>query len=135
MGAKRKIRVLAAKPGLDGHDRGIKVICHALRDAGMEVIYTGLRQTPEQIAATAVQEDVDVIAMSVLSGAHDYLFPKVMELLKEKGVKDVLVVGGGVIPEEDIPSLKAAGISEIFGPGTYTTDIIKYIQENARKIS
>ena len=132
MGAGRKIRVLAAKPGLDGHDRGIKVICHALRDAGMEVIYTGLRQTPEQITATAVQEDVDVIAMSVLSGAHDYLFPRVMELVKEKGLKDVLVLGGGVIPEEDIPALKAVGISEIFGPGTYTTDIINYIQEKVR---
>ncbi len=130
MVAGRKIRVLAAKPGLDGHDRGIKVICHALRDAGMEVIYTGLRQTPEQIVATAVQEDVDVIAMSVLSGAHDYLFPRVMELVKEKGLKDVLVLGGGVIPEEDIPNLKAAGISEIFGPGTYTTDIINFILGN-----
>ncbi|MBI5603955.1 MAG: cobalamin B12-binding domain-containing protein [Deltaproteobacteria bacterium] len=129
MVAGRKIRVLAAKPGLDGHDRGIKVICHALRDAGMEVIYTGLRQTPEQIVATAVQEDVDVIAMSVLSGAHDYLFPRVMELVKEKGLKDVLVLGGGVIPEEDIPNLKAAGISEIFGPGTYTTDIIDFIRK------
>jgi methylmalonyl-CoA mutase C-terminal domain/subunit len=133
MNAGRKIRVLAAKPGLDGHDRGIKVICHALRDAGMEVIYTGLRQTPEQITATAVQEDVDVIAMSVLSGAHDYLFPRVMELVKEKGLKDILVLGGGVIPEEDIPSLKAVGISEIFGPGTYTTDIINYIREKVRK--
>ncbi|MGC1404543.1 MAG: cobalamin B12-binding domain-containing protein [Thermodesulfobacteriota bacterium] len=132
MGAGRKIRVLAAKPGLDGHDRGIKVICHALRDAGMEVVYTGLRQTPEQITATAIQEDVDVIAMSVLSGAHDYLFPRVMELVKEKGLKDVLVLGGGVIPEEDIPALKAAGISEIFGPGTYTTDIITYIKEKVR---
>ena len=98
----------------------------------MEVIYTGLRQTPEQIAATAVQEDVDVIALSVLSGAHDYLFPRVMELVKEKGLKDVLVVGGGIIPEEDIPALKAAGISEIFGPGTYTADIINYIQEKVR---
>lgn len=133
MGAERKIRVLAAKPGLDGHDRGIKVICHALRDAGMEVIYTGLRQTPEQIVATAVQEDVDVIAMSVLSGAHDYLFPRVMELVGEKGLKDLLVLGGGVIPEEDIPALKAAGISEIFGPGTYTTEIITYIREKAGK--
>lgn len=133
MGAERKIRVLAAKPGLDGHDRGIKVICHALRDAGMEVIYTGLRQTPEQIVATAVQEDVDVIAMSVLSGAHDYLFPRVMELVGEKGLKDLLVLGGGVIPEEDIPALKAAGISEIFGPGTYTTEIINYIKEKVRE--
>jgi methylmalonyl-CoA mutase C-terminal domain/subunit len=135
MSAERKIRVLAAKPGLDGHDRGIKIICHALRDAGMEVIYTGLRQTPEQIVTTAVQEDVDVIALSVLSGAHDYLFPRVMELVKEKGLEDVLVVGGGIIPEEDIPALKTAGISEIFGPGTYTSDIVKYIQEKARKSS
>ncbi len=133
MGTERKIRVLAAKPGLDGHDRGIKIICHALRDAGMEVIYTGLRQTPEQIAATAVQEDVDVIALSVLSGAHNYLFPRVMELVKGKGMKDVLVVGGGIIPEEDIPALKTSGISEIFGPGTYTSDIVKYIQENVGK--
>ncbi|MBI4765263.1 MAG: cobalamin B12-binding domain-containing protein [Deltaproteobacteria bacterium] len=135
MSAERKIRVLAAKPGLDGHDRGIKIICHALRDAGMEVIYTGLRQTPEQIVTTAVQEDVDVIALSVLSGAHDYLFPRVMELIKEKDLEDVLVVGGGIIPEEDIPALKTAGISEIFGPGTYTSDIVKYIQEKARKSS
>jgi methylmalonyl-CoA mutase C-terminal domain/subunit len=133
MAEARKIRVLAAKPGLDGHDRGIKVICHALRDAGMEVIYTGLRQTPEQIVSTAVQEDVDVIAMSVLSGAHDYLFPRVMELAREKGLRNVLVLGGGIIPEEDVPGLKEVGISEVFGPGTYTTDIIKYIEENARK--
>jgi methylmalonyl-CoA mutase C-terminal domain/subunit len=129
MSSERKIRVLAAKPGLDGHDRGIKVICHALRDAGMEVIYTGLRQTPEQIVATAMQEDVDVIALSVLSGAHDYLFPRIMELVREKGLSDVLVIGGGIIPEEDIPPLKAAGISEIFGPGTYTSDIVNYIQK------
>jgi methylmalonyl-CoA mutase, C-terminal domain len=134
MSGEKKIRVLAAKPGLDGHDRGIKVICHALRDAGMEVIYTGLRQTPEQIVSTAVQEDVDVIAMSVLSGAHDYLFPRVMELVREKGLKEVLVLGGGIIPEEDVPKLKEAGISAIFGPGTYTSDIITYIRENARKI-
>lgn len=133
MSKGRKIRVLAAKPGLDGHDRGIKIICHALRDAGMEVIYTGLRQTPEQIVSTAVQEDVDVIAMSVLSGAHDYLFPRVMDLVHQKGLKGVLVLGGGIIPEEDIPSLKEAGISEIFGPGTYTTDIIKYIEVHARR--
>jgi len=135
MVTERKIRVLAAKPGLDGHDRGIKIICHALRDAGMEVIYTGLRQTPEQITATAVQEDVDVIALSVLSGAHDYLFPRVMDLIKEKGLKDVLVIGGGIIPEEDLPALKTSGISEIFGPGTYTSEIVKYIQENVRKNS
>ena len=132
MTAAKKIRVLAAKPGLDGHDRGIKVICYALRDAGMEVVYTGLRQTPEQIVTTAMQEDVDVIALSVLSGAHEYLFPRVMELVREKGIPDVLVVGGGIIPDEDIPAMKAAGIAEIFGPGTYTADIIQYIRENVR---
>jgi methylmalonyl-CoA mutase C-terminal domain/subunit len=129
----RKIRVLAAKPGLDGHDRGIKVICAALRDSGMEVIYTGLRQTPEQIVAAAIQEDADVIAMSVLSGAHNYLFPKVMELLKDKGVQDVLVMGGGIIPDEDVAPLKDVGIAAIFGPGTDTKDIIGFIQENVRK--
>lgn len=129
----RKIRVLAAKPGLDGHDRGIKVICAALRDAGMEVIYTGLRQTPEQIVSAAVQEDVDVIAMSCLSGAHGYLFPRVMEILKDKGVSDILVLGGGIIPEEDVPGLKSAGIAEIFTPGTDTNDIAKYIREHIRK--
>ncbi len=131
--AERKIRVLAAKPGLDGHDRGVKVICAALRDNGMEVIYTGLRQTPEQIVAAAIQEDADVIAMSVLSGAHNYLFPRVMELLKEKGIKDVLVMGGGIIPEEDVPALKAVGIAAIFGPGTDTKDIIGFIKENVRQ--
>ena len=125
---KKKIRVLAAKPGLDGHDRGIKVICCALRDAGMEVIYTGLRQTPEQIVQAAIQEDVDVIGMSVLSGAHDYLFPKVMELLKEAGATDIIVIGGGIIPEEDIKSLKDIGIQAVFGPGTPTTDIVQFIQ-------
>ena len=132
MNKDKKIRVLAAKPGLDGHDRGIKVVASALMDAGMEVVYTGLRQTPSQIVSSAVQEDVDVIAMSILSGAHDYLFPKVMELLKEKGVTDMLVVGGGIIPDEDIPSLKAAGIAEIFGPGTTTTEIIDYIKGNVK---
>jgi methylmalonyl-CoA mutase C-terminal domain/subunit len=129
----RKIRVLAAKPGLDGHDRGIKVICAALRDAGMEVIYTGLRQTPEQIVSAAVQEDVDVIAMSCLSGAHGYLFPRVMEILKGKGISDILVLGGGIIPEEDVSDLKKAGIAEIFTPGTDTNDIAKFIRENIRK--
>jgi methylmalonyl-CoA mutase C-terminal domain/subunit len=129
----RKIRVLAAKPGLDGHDRGIKVICAALRDAGMEVIYTGLRQTPEQIVSAAVQEDVDVIAMSCLSGAHGYLFPRVIEILKDKGISDILVLGGGIIPEEDVPGLKSAGIAEIFGPGTDTNNIASYIRENIRK--
>jgi len=129
----RKIRVLAAKPGLDGHDRGIKVICAALRDAGMEVIYTGLRQTPEQIVSAAVQEDADVIAMSCLSGAHNYLFPRVMEILKDKGIADILVLGGGIIPEEDISTLKGAGIAEIFGPGTDTNDIARFIREHTRK--
>jgi len=128
----RKIRVLAAKPGLDGHDRGIKVIAAALRDAGMEVVYTGLRQTPEQIVATAEQEDVDVIALSVLSGAHNHLFPRIMELVRERGLGDVLVLGGGIIPQADVPSLKEAGIAAIFGPGTPTGDIINYIQENVR---
>ena len=130
MEMKKKIRVLAAKPGLDGHDRGIKVISRALRDAGMEVIYTGLRQTPSQIVSTAIQEDVDVIALSVLSGAHNYLFPKIMDLLREKGAADVLVIGGGIIPKVDVPGLKAAGIAEIFGPGTYTRDIIAFIEQH-----
>ena len=129
----RPIRVLIAKPGLDGHDRGAKVIARALRDAGMEVIYTGLRQTPEQIVAAAVQEDVDVVAMSLLSGAHNYLFPRVAELLKEQGVDDVLVIGGGVIPNEDIQGLKDAGISEIFTPGTPTTLAIDYIKNNLKR--
>ena len=132
MGDERKIRVLAAKPGLDGHDRGIKVISRALRDAGMEVIYTGIRQTPAQIVSAAVQEDVDVIALSLLSGAHGHLFPKIMELLKEQGADDILTIGGGIIPEEDIPSLKEAGIAAIFGPGTYTKDIIDFIRENVK---
>jgi methylmalonyl-CoA mutase C-terminal domain/subunit len=130
MDSNRKIRVLATKPGLDGHDRGIKVIASAMMDAGMEVIYTGLRQSPEQIVETAIQEDVDVIALSILSGAHDFLFPRIMELLKERGADDVLVIGGGIIPEEDVPGLKKIGIAEIFGPGTYTNDIITYIKSN-----
>jgi len=130
--AERKIRVIVAKPGLDGHDRGAKVIARALRDAGMEVIYTGLRQTPEKIAAAVVQEDVDALLMSILSGAHDYLFPRVMGLLREKGVKDLLVLGGGVIPEEDIPALKSEGIREVFGPGTATDTIVKYVQEHVK---
>ncbi len=132
MNREKKIRVLAAKPGLDGHDRGIKVLASSLMDAGMEVIYTGLRQTPQQIVESAIQEDVDVIAMSILSGAHDYLFPRVMELLREKGVEDILVLGGGIIPEEDISALKECGIAEIFGPGTKTDDIINYIKENIK---
>ena len=133
MNATKKIRVLATKPGLDGHDRGIKVVASALMDAGMEVVYTGLRQTPRQIVEAAIQEDVDVIAMSILSGAHDYLFPKVMELLKEKGINDVLVIGGGIIPDEDIADLKACGIAEIFGPGTRTEDIVSYIRMNLKR--
>ncbi len=133
MEQKRKIRVLAAKPGLDGHDRGIKVVATALMEAGMEVIYTGIRQTPQQIVEAAIQEDVDVIGLSILSGAHDYHFPKVMELLKEKGVEDVVVIGGGIIPEEDIPKLKECGIKEIFGPGTSTREIIRFIEENVKR--
>ena len=129
----RKIRVLVAKPGLDGHDRGAKVIARSLRDAGMEVIYTGLRQTPEQIVQAAIQEDADVIAMSILSGAHNHLFPRVMELLAEKGVDDVLVIGGGVIPEDDIPFLKKSGIAEIFGPGTSTKATIDFIRNNLKR--
>ncbi|MCR4441194.1 MAG: cobalamin B12-binding domain-containing protein [Peptococcaceae bacterium] len=130
---EKRIRVLVAKPGLDGHDRGAKVIARALRDAGMEVIYSGLRQTPEQIAAAAVQEDVDVVAMSLLSGAHNHLFPKVVQLLKEKGMDDVLVVGGGVIPDSDIPFLKEKGVSEIFTPGTPTSTVIEFIKNNVKK--
>jgi methylmalonyl-CoA mutase C-terminal domain/subunit len=133
MAHTRTIRVLAAKPGLDGHDRGIKVIANALMDAGMEVIYTGLRQSPEQIVETAIQEDVDVIALSILSGAHDFLFPRIMELLGKRGVADVLVIGGGIIPDDDIPGLKKAGIDEVFGPGTYTDDIVTYIRENLKR--
>ena len=128
----KKIRVLIAKPGLDGHDRGAKVVARALRDAGMEVIYTGLRQTPEQIVETAIQEDVDVIGLSILSGAHTHIFPKVMELLKENNVEDIVVMGGGVIPEEDIPELKKAGIAEIFTSGTDTRDIINFIKEKVK---
>jgi methylmalonyl-CoA mutase C-terminal domain/subunit len=126
----RKIRVLIAKPGLDGHDRGAKVIARALRDAGMEVIYTGIRQTPEQIANAAIQEGVDIVGLSSLSGAHHALFPKVVQILKEKGAEDIIVFGGGIIPVDDIPLMKKAGIREIFQPGASTEDIIKYIQAN-----
>ncbi|NLJ76189.1 MAG: cobalamin B12-binding domain-containing protein [Peptococcaceae bacterium] len=127
--SEKRIRVLVAKPGLDGHDRGAKVIAQALRDGGMEVVYTGLRQTPEQIVTAALQEDVDVIGMSILSGAHGTLFPEVVKLLKEKGAEDVLVVGGGIIPDEDIPALKEAGIAEIFGPGTPLENVVNFIRE------
>ncbi|MDQ0203684.1 cobalamin B12-binding domain-containing protein [Pectinatus haikarae] len=129
---EKRIRVLVAKPGLDGHDRGAKVVARALRDAGFEVIYTGLRQTPEQIAEAALQEDVNVVAMSILSGAHPHLFPKVVELVHEKGMKDVLIVGGGVIPESDIPALKKAGIAEVFTPGTSTGDIVDFIKAHVK---
>ncbi len=122
------IRVLIAKPGLDGHDRGAKIIAQALRDAGMEVIYTGLRQTPEQIVEAAIQEDVQVIALSSLSGAHNHLFTKVADLLVQEGISDILVLGGGVIPAEDVPYLKEKGIAEIFTPGTKTTEIISFIK-------
>jgi len=130
--AEIKIRVLVAKPGLDGHDRGAKVIARALRDAGMEVIYTGLRQTPEMIASAALQEDADVIGLSILSGAHNHIAPRLMQLLREKGLDDVLVVIGGIIPDLDIPKLKAEGVKGIFLPGTPMQDIIDFINANAR---
>ena len=129
---EKRVRILVAKPGLDGHDRGAKVVARALRDGGFEVIYTRLRQTPEQIAEAALQEDVNVIALSLLSGAHNHLFPRIVELIRGKGMNDVLIIGGGVIPDSDIPSLKAAGIAEVFTPGTPTTDIIDYINANAK---
>jgi len=130
---EKKIRVLIAKPGLDSHDRGAKIVARALRDAGMEVIYTGLRQTPEQIVETALQEDVDVIGLSILSGAHTTLFPKIMQLLKKKRMTDVMVFAGGIIPEEDIPALKKAGIKEVFGPGTPTSTLVEYVKSNVLK--
>jgi methylmalonyl-CoA mutase C-terminal domain/subunit len=129
---ERKVRVLVAKPGLDGHDRGAKVIARALRDAGMEVIYTGLRQTPEMIASAALQEDVDAVGISILSGAHRTLCPRIVELLRENGMDDVLILVGGIVPNEDIDGLKSNGISEVFLPGTSTEDIVKYINANVR---
>ena len=133
--AQHPLRVLVAKPGLDGHDRGAKIVARALRDAGMEVIYTGLRQTPEQIANAAIQEDVDVIACSILSGAHNTLLPKVYELLREEGAEgDILFIAGGVIPDEDIPYLKERGVAEVFTPGTPTGHIIDYINAQARQV-
>lgn len=132
---KKKIRVLVAKPGLDGHDRGAKVICRSLRDAGFEVIYTGLRRTPEEIVNSAIQEDADVIGLSILSGAHNVLFPQIMDLLKEKDAGDIKVIAGGIIPDEDIPSLKKIGISEIFLPGSSTEDIVKWIEGNMKESS
>lgn len=127
---EKRVRILVAKPGLDGHDRGAKVVARALRDAGFEVIYTGLRQTPEQIAEAALQEDVNVIALSLLSGAHNHLFPRIVELIRGNGMNEVLIIGGGVIPDSDIAGLKTAGISEVFTPGTSTTTIIDYINTN-----
>ncbi len=133
MAEERKIRILVAKPGLDGHDRGAKVIARALRDAGMEVIYSGLRQTPEMIVSAALQEDVDAIGMSCLSGAHMHLFSRVMELLRERKATDILVVGGGIIPDEDIPKLKAAGLAAVFTPGSTTQDIIDFVRTHAKQ--
>lgn len=130
--SERKIRVLVAKPGLDGHDRGAKVIARALRDAGMEVIYTGLRQTPEMIASAALQEDVDAVGISILSGAHNTLCPRIVDLMRQNGMEDTLVLVGGIVPQEDIAKLKENGVSEIFLPGTSTEDIVAFIRKNVR---
>ena len=130
--SEQPVRILVAKPGLDGHDRGAKIVARALRDAGFEVIYTGLHQTPEQVVATAIQEDVDAIGLSVLSGAHNYLFKQVLELLKEKGAEDIAVFGGGIIPPDDVRDLKHMGVKEIFTPGTSTQDIVRFVRENIR---
>lgn len=129
----RKIKVLIAKPGLDGHDRGAKVVARAFRDAGFEVIYTGLRQTPEQIVNAAVEEDVDAIGVSILSGAHNHCFSEIMNLLKQQGVDDIVVFGGGIIPEDDVKYLKGIGVAEIFGPGTPTDDTVKFLKANLKK--
>ncbi len=130
--SERKVRVVVAKPGLDGHDRGAKIVARALRDAGFEVIYTGLHQTPEQVVATAIQEDADAIGLSVLSGAHNYLFTAVLDLLREKGAEDIAVFGGGIIPPDDIAELKKIGVKELFGPGTSTQDIVRFVHEHIR---
>uniref|UniRef100_A0A831XFJ5 Cobalamin B12-binding domain-containing protein n=1 Tax=Geobacter metallireducens TaxID=28232 RepID=A0A831XFJ5_GEOME len=127
---ERTLRILVGKPGLDGHDRGAKIIARAFRDAGFEVVYTGLHQTPEQIVSAAIQEDVDAVGLSILSGAHNALLPRVCQLLKEKGADDIVVFGGGVIPDDDIPGLKQAGIREVFTPGTSTEAIVKWVREN-----
>jgi len=129
----KKIKIIVAKPGLDGHDRGAKLLSRIFAEAGMEVVYTGLRQTPEMIVQTAIQEDADVVGLSSLSGVHNYFFPKVVEMMKEKGLKDVLLVGGGIIPLEDYDGLKQAGVSAIFGPGTPTNEIVDYIKSNVRE--
>jgi methylmalonyl-CoA mutase C-terminal domain/subunit len=128
----RPLRILLAKPGLDGHDRGIKVVARALRDAGFEVVYTGLHQTPEMIAAAAVQEDVDAVGLSILSGAHNTLFPKVVALLRERGAGDIVVFGGGIIPDDDVPGLLAAGISKVFSPGASLEEIVRWVRANVR---
>jgi methylmalonyl-CoA mutase C-terminal domain/subunit len=133
MSQERKIKVIIAKPGLDGHDRGAKLLARVLAEAGMEVVYTGLRQTPEMIVETALQEDADVVGLSSLSGVHNYFFPRVVELLREKGLNDVLVIGGGIIPPDDIAFLKQSGVAEIFGPGTPTYEIVEYIKNHCRK--
>jgi len=133
MNGERKIKILIAKPGLDGHDRGAKVLSLALRDAGMEVIYTGLRQTPQDIVNAAIQEDVDVVGLSCLSGAHNHLFPKVAELMKERGVNDILLIGGGIIPKNDISSLKEKGMDGIFGPGTPIKTIVDFVASNVKR--
>jgi methylmalonyl-CoA mutase, C-terminal domain len=130
--AERTVRVVVAKPGLDGHDRGAKIVARALRDAGFEVIYTGLHQTPEQVVATALQEDADAIGLSVLSGAHNFLFKRVLELLRDNGAGDVVVFGGGIIPPEDVAALKALGVKELFTPGTSTQDIVRFVREHVR---
>src|SRR4030066_1197379 len=130
---ERKVKILIAKPGLDGHDRGAKIVARSLRDAGMEVVYTGLHQTPEQIVATALQEDVDAIGVSILSGSHNYQFNKIMELLREKKLEEIVVFGGGIIPDEDIPSLKQMGVKGIFTPGTSTETIVNFVKENIHK--
>jgi methylmalonyl-CoA mutase C-terminal domain/subunit len=133
MAQEKKIKIVLAKPGLDGHDRGAKLLARIFAEAGMEVVYTGLRQTPEMIVETALQEDADVVGLSSLSGVHNYFFPRVVEMLRERNLDDVLVVGGGIIPMEDIAELKQAGVAEVFGPGTSTTDIVKFVQENVRE--
>ena len=132
MSSEHRIRVLIAKPGLDGHDRGAKVVARALRDAGMEVVYTGIRQTPEMIAEAALQEDVDAVGLSVLSGAHSELFPRILEELRSRGVDDVLLLAGGIIPDEDVPALKEMGFQAVFRPGADTRDIVRFVLENVR---
>jgi methylmalonyl-CoA mutase C-terminal domain/subunit len=132
MTRKRKTRIMVAKPGLDGHDRGARIIARVYRDAGFEVVYTGLHQTPEEIVEAAIQEDVDMIGLSSLAGAHRYLFPRTVELLRERGADDIVVCGGGIIPDDDIPRLRKAGIAEIFTPGTALDDIVKWVEENVK---